>query len=258
MNSSISSARIAGWLAGSVALFLASASDAQTVYAQTYHEISKPQSVDTAAILDDKGKEKAEKPSLRVYKYNKDGVVSFSDRAPVRTRYEVVTYSCFACNPSSKVDWYSIKLNTDAYTYPIESAARKHAVDPALVRAVIHAESAFRESVVSRKGAVGLMQLMPRTAEEMGVKDSLSPTQNIQGGVKYLAYLLNLYSGNVTLATAAYNAGPGAVRRFDGIPPYAETEAYVRRVRILHKRYQDAQAAVEVVKASHQASMTDF
>lgn len=256
MNTSLLSARLAGWLAGSVALFLASVSDAQTVYAQTHHEVGQ---VDNAAAPPkpnsfSDGKAEKAKPNLRVYKYNRDGVVSFSDRAPMSTRYEVVTYSCFACNPASKVDWYSIKLNTHAYTYPIDSAARKHAVDPALVRAVIHAESAFRESVISRKGAVGLMQLMPATARDMGVKDSLSPTQNIHGGVKYLAYLLKLYGGNVTLASAAYNAGPGAVKRHDGIPPYAETEAYVKRVRILHKRYQDALAEVDVAKASHQAS----
>src|SRR5690606_29304951 len=122
------------------------------------------------------------------------------------------------------------------------------------VRAVIHAESAFRESVISRKGAVGLMQLMPATARDMGVKDSLSPTQNIHGGVKYLAYLLKLYGGNETLALAAYNAGPGAVKRYDGIPPFAETETYVKRVRILHKRYKDALAEIDMAKAAHQAS----
>lgn len=257
------SARLAGWLAGSVALVLASASDAQTVYAQTQHEVSQlgqlGQQESTAApakpnSFGDGKSEKSGSPALKVYKYNKDGVVSFSDRAPMSTRYEVVTYTCFACNPASTVDWHSIKLNTHAYTYPIDSAARKHEVDPALVRAVIHAESAFRESVISRKGAVGLMQLMPATARDMGVKDSLSPTQNIHGGVKYLAYLLKLYGGNETLALAAYNAGPGAVKRYDGIPPFAETETYVKRVRILHKRYKDALAEIDMAKAAHQAS----
>jgi soluble lytic murein transglycosylase-like protein len=249
---------IAGWLTGLVSLFLASVSDAQTTYAQTIHQDLKTES--KVATTPDKpnnftdGKAEAQKPSLRVYKYNKDGVVSFSDRAPMRTRYEVVTYSCFACNPASTVDWYSIKLDTNAYTYPIDVAARKHAVDPALVRAVIHAESAFRESVISRKGAVGLMQLMPKTAQDMGVKDSLSPTQNIHGGVKYLAYLLKLFDGSVILASAAYNAGPGAVKRHQGIPPYAETQAYVKRVKILHKRYKEALAAIDLDKASHQAS----
>ncbi len=237
-------------------MVLASTSDAQTVYAQTHQEVSQPESTAAPAKPNSfsDGKNDKVAPALKVYKYNKDGVVSFSDRAPMSTRYEVVTYTCFACNPASKVDWHSIKLNTHAYTYPIDSAARKHEVDPALVRAVIHAESAFRESVISRKGAVGLMQLMPATARDMGVKDSLSPAQNIHGGVKYLAYLLKLHGGNVTLALAAYNAGPGAVKRYEGIPPFAETKAYVKRVRILHKRYQDALAEIDMAKASHQAS----
>src|SRR5690606_1492377 len=79
---------------------------------------------------------------------------------------------------------------------------------------------------------------MPATAKDMGVKDSTAPTQNIHGGVKYLAWLLDRHDGNVTLATAAYNAGPGAVKRYQGIPPFAETQTYVRRVKILHERYR--------------------
>jgi soluble lytic murein transglycosylase-like protein len=86
------------------------------------------------------------------------------------------------------------------------------------------------------------MQLMPGTATDMGVRDPLSPDQNIQGGVRYLAWLMKKTGGNITLATAAYNAGPGAVERFQGIPPYQETETYVRRVRILHDRYSRALA----------------
>jgi soluble lytic murein transglycosylase-like protein len=181
----------------------------------------------------------APQPTTRIYKYtSKDGVISFSDRAPMRTKYEVVTYSCYACNPRSKVDWYTTKLHLESFDYPIRRAASKYAVDPALVRAVIHAESAFKPDALSRKGAVGLMQLMPATAKDMGVEDSMVPTQNIHGGVKYLAWLLDQHNGNVTLATAAYNAGPGAVRRHQGIPPYAETQTYVRRVKILHERYR--------------------
>jgi soluble lytic murein transglycosylase-like protein len=84
------------------------------------------------------------------------------------------------------------------------------------------------------------MQLMPGTAREMGVSDPLSPDQNIQGGVRYLAWLMQKTGGNITLATAAYNAGPGAVERHRGIPPFEETETYVRRVRILHDRYRKA------------------
>ncbi|WP_300497719.1 lytic transglycosylase domain-containing protein, partial [uncultured Methylophaga sp.] len=106
-----------------------------------------------------------------------------------------------------------------------------------LVRAVIHAESAFNAKALSKKGAQGLMQLMPGTAKDLGVTNAFDVQQNIEGGVKYLAGLLNTFDGDIKLATAAYNAGPGAVKRFKGIPPYAETEVYVERVGILHQRY---------------------
>ena len=179
--------------------------------------------------------------SIKIYKYtNKSGVSSFSDTAPQGRRFEVLHYSCFACNPRSKVDWYNIPLHLQAFASTIDTAARKFSVDPALVRAVIHAESAFRPQAQSNKGAQGLMQLMPATAADMGVVNALSPEDNIHGGVRYLAMLLKQHSGNTTLATAAYNAGPGAVRRHKGIPPYEETQTYVKRVKILHDRYKKA------------------
>ena len=116
----------------------------------------------------------------------------------------------------------------------------KHQVDPALIRAVIHAESAFNVNALSSKGAQGLMQLMPGTAKDMGVTNAFDARQNIEGGVKYLARLMATFNGDVQLATAAYNAGPGNVKRYNGIPPYAETEVYVERVSILYQRYQNA------------------
>ena len=191
------------------------------------------------------GVSQAKQNSVKVFKYrNRSGVTSFSDRAPSGTRYEVIRYNvtCYACNPRSKVDWHNTPLHLTAFRETIDTAAGKYGVDPALVRAVIHAESAFRPDAVSRKGAQGLMQLMPGTARELGVVDAMSPEDNIHGGVRYLASLLEKTGGNTTLATAAYNAGPGAVERFKGIPPYEETETYVRRVRILHSRYRDAMA----------------
>lgn len=183
--------------------------------------------------------------SIKIFKYrDRSGATSFSDRAPTGTRYKVLQYSvsCYACNLKSTVDWNNTPLQLLAFQNSIETASKTYGVDPALVRAVIHAESAFRPGARSKKGALGLMQLMPDTARDMGVVNAMSPEENIRGGVRYLAWLLEKTSGNTTLATAAYNAGPGAVERYNGIPPYEETVTYVKRVKILHDRYKNALA----------------
>lgn len=129
------------------------------------------------------------------------------------------------------------KVRPSEYDELIYTTAMQYQVDPALVKAVIHAESNFRPTVVSSAGATGLMQLMPGTAASLGVKDSNNPAQNVDGGTRLLRKLLDRYDQNVSLALAAYNAGPGAVAQYGGIPPYPETQRYVPRVLSLYKTY---------------------
>ena len=177
--------------------------------------------------------------SIRVFKYRKGGATVFTDKVPYKIRYQTIVYSsCYACSLRSNVDWFNTRLHLTDFSDTIALAAREYRVDPALIRAIIHAESAFNPLARSRKGAMGLMQLMPGTAKDMGVANSADPEQNIKGGVKYLASLLQTFSGNESLAAAAYNAGPAAVTRHGGIPPFEETQTYVKRVKILLERYK--------------------
>ena len=112
----------------------------------------------------------------------------------------------------------------------INAACNRHGVDPSLVHAVVKVESDFNPNAISRKGAMGLMQLMPETALTMNVRNSLNPTENIDGGVKYLRYLIDRYEGNLSLALAAYNSGETAVKKWGTIPPFKETQQYVQRI----------------------------
>lgn len=183
--------------------------------------------------------------SGQVYSYMKDGVRHYSSQRPagagggqVRTIAYTYIERCFACGSNSRVNFGSVRLNTNAYRDEIAAAARQFGVEEAIVRAVIHAESAFNPAAVSHAGAQGLMQLMPATARRFGVADSFDASQNIQGGVQYLSWLLRRFNGNLTLAAAGYNAGEGAVDRHGGVPPYRETQNYVVRVAQLAERYR--------------------
>ena len=123
--------------------------------------------------------------------------------------------------------------------YPIIfAAANRYDVDPALVKAVIMAESSYNPMAVSKKGAIGLMQLMPKTAAALGVEDCLNPEHNINGGVKYLKKLLKRFEGDLELALAAYNAGSNKVKKYQGVPPYKTTQRFVKKVFQYYQQYK--------------------
>ncbi|OPY86678.1 MAG: Soluble lytic murein transglycosylase precursor [Syntrophus sp. PtaU1.Bin208] len=133
-------------------------------------------------------------------------------------------------------------IDNQDYAEAILSACERFSVDPLLVRAVIKAESNFDPEALSPKGAIGLMQLMPKTAREMGVSDPFNPVENIHGGVSYLSQLLNTLNGDVPLALAAYNAGPHRVMSYNGIPPFRETRNYIERVMGYYEHFKGKDA----------------
>ncbi len=178
--------------------------------------------------------------TTKIYKYFNGGTTSFSDVPPSKLAYVVFNPSCYACNVNSNIDWQTTKLHLVEFQVEIGDAAIQFELDPTLVRAVVHAESGFNVQARSKKGAIGLMQLMPGTSTSLGISDPRIPSQNIQGGVQYLAQMMVRFKNDVSLATAAYNAGPEAVQKYAGIPPYAETRIYVQRVKILHQRYKES------------------
>jgi soluble lytic murein transglycosylase-like protein len=188
-----------------------------------------------------------------VYKVAKaNGITEYTNIRPAGSAYQVLfTYmaTCYACNVHSNINWKSTPLNLLAYHDEIAAAANEYGVDPNLLRAVIHAESAFNPNAVSIVGAQGLMQLMPGTASDLGVGDPFDARQNIRGGAQYLAELLKQFGGDERRATAAYNAGPQNVQKYNGVPPFDETRVYVDRVATLHQRYREAGAPPVAVAA---------
>jgi soluble lytic murein transglycosylase-like protein len=177
-----------------------------------------------------------------IYKFvDKDGVVHFSNVPTTGGKWVLVIRE-------QRVQ-FNLGQNFEKYEPEIWKASQRYSVDYNLVRAVIKAESNFNPKAVSRAGAKGLMQLMPQTASILQVNDSFHPEENIDGGVRYLRYLLNLYNDNLQLALAAYNAGEKAVFKYRGIPPYPETQTYVQRVLGYYQKY--SREPNPQVQASH-------
>ncbi len=223
-----------------------SADSTATPVATTPAQTEGPAPVHVKPAAPPPGKDGRRVVSGQVYSYMKDGVRHYTSAAPkqvagvegLRTiRYSFIE-TCFACGAAPGVDFGRLRLNTESVRAEIAAAAREFGVEEAVIRAIMHAESAYNPMAVSHAGAQGLMQLMPATASRFGVSNPYDAAQNIRGGVEYLAWLLKRYSGNLTLAAAGYNAGEGAGDRHGGVPPYQETQRYVQRVALLAERYR--------------------
>lgn len=205
----------------------------------------------TFLVLSFFGSHSVEAQTLYVVKSAR-GVTTFTTRKPEGTgNYKIFsprgpTFSRFW---SMRLPWKAKPIKS-AYDTLIQDLATEVSLDPVLVKAVVHVESSFDPTATSPKGAMGLMQLMPGTASRMGVAKPYRPEENVRGGVKYLKFLLDRYNGNSRLAVAAYNAGEGAVDRFGGIPPYAETQTYVRRVMQMKELYNCAESGRKDCQAS--------
>jgi hypothetical protein len=169
-----------------------------------------------------------------IYKYvDEDGVVCYTD-APFGKRADKIHKEMKT--PSSEQTRSVERKSGDSgdFHHIVHEKASTYDVDPSLIKAVIKTESNWNSRAMSRKGAMGLMQLMPSTANDMNVRNPFDPEENIEGGTKYLKYLLGRFNGDVTLALAAYNAGPKTVEKFGYVPPISETKQYVNKVLSLY------------------------
>lgn len=159
-----------------------------------------------------------------------------------RTLYENILsklQNTLAGNHSQGTGGGNLKAHPSAFDAIFEEVGHRYNLDPALLKAVAQTESGFSADAVSKSGAKGMMQLMDSTAEALGVDNVFDPVQNIDGGARYLRAMLDRYNGNTSMALAAYNAGPGAVDKWGGLPPYQETQAYIPRVLNLRQQYHN-------------------
>jgi soluble lytic murein transglycosylase-like protein len=173
-----------------------------------------------------------------IYIQREDGVRSFSDRKPASGSYTRIPKHGRATATASCAGLTEALMQKRAALYEpiIAKVAARHGLSPQLVSAVIRVESCYDRRAVSRSGARGLMQLMPRTALELGVNDSFDAAQNIEGGVRYLARMLTRFDKNLRLGLAAYNAGPETVEAFQDVPPFPDTVSYVTRILKLYSK----------------------
>ena len=172
------------------------------------------------------------------YKYtDNDGKTYFADEPRNSISKSIFKFRTYTSKDFTPRTLRYSSLNKQRFSDLIEQTAYKYQVDPKLVHAVIQTESAYDADAISSAGAVGLMQLMPETAKRFGVTDRNDPDQNVEGGTRYLKHLLGLFGPNLHLAVAAYNAGENAVMKYNNtIPPYPETQNYVKQVLALYKR----------------------
>ncbi len=184
-----------------------------------------------------------------IYKYvGEDGVVFYTDapllkgkaKKVIKDKSEDEKESVSSGKKENRPGHYATQQNTDNdYNHIIHKKAKENEIDPSLVTAVIKTESNGNPYAVSKKGAMGLMQLMPVTANELQVRDPYDPEENIDGGTRYLRYLIERFDGNLSLALAAYNAGPKVVEKHGCIPPISETKQYVKKVLAIYKGKTD-------------------
>ncbi len=181
------------------------------------------------SVLDGKIKENAKKEEKSIDEIELGPIDEYTKKIEANKKESV--------DLKSKVDLMSQKANIDEI---IETFAQKYDIDGDFIKAMIKQESGFNPKATSKKGAMGLMQLMPSTAKSLGVVDAYNPWENIEGGVKYIKGLMDRFNNDEKLALAAYNAGPNAVKRYGGIPPYKETQNYVKSIMSTYEKLKEA------------------